>query len=258
MLDEGFDLLTPFLRKPDGKPFVLRCDGAVLFEARCLLTQTVTSCLQGSSRRSQRHSLRHHGQPIGCVVEMPRNGVDEDKTAPARLVCTLLVRVPATLRPCKRPCGSGENQPRRGGNSADYNDTKGRTCRYEVTGEYADYYSATARTSLLGWCTTPDHRHSAKHRRRRRRRIRQYADGDKSLTSVLTSLDSSSLTTLNRCAASNTPRCEITIDDEDGDEVESLHGTQSCSTPCTQIGVLREYAGLGRSQGRSTPPVLNR
>ena len=80
---------------------------------------------------------------IGQVVEMSRNGVDEDKnrTCSAGLHFCSFEYLPHFA------CAQGHvvlvkiNPRDVVAIPADYNDTKGRTCRYEVTGEYEGYYA---------------------------------------------------------------------------------------------------------------------
>jgi len=91
---------------------------------------------------------------VGKVCEMPRNGVDEDKdrTCSAGLhFCSIKYLPSFTDSDGGKTMIVKINPKDVVAIPADYNNTKGRTCRYEVVAEYKDDWRSKIQREESGW-----------------------------------------------------------------------------------------------------------
>ena len=91
---------------------------------------------------------------VGKVCEMPRNGVDEDKnrTCSAGLHFCSIKYLPSFTDSDGGKTMIVKINPRDVvAIPADYNNTKGRTCRYEVVAEYKDDWRSKIQREESGW-----------------------------------------------------------------------------------------------------------
>lgn len=154
MMSEGFDVspMINFLNNLMENPSKRAVDELYSFLEVGKLPITEDGCFLAYKRVRHDYKDIYSGKfdnSIGAVVEMPRNMVDEDKdrTCSQGLHFCSLEYLPHY--------GDVENNrvmivkinPRDVvAIPSDYNNTKGRTCRYEVIGEHTDY---NKRASLL-------------------------------------------------------------------------------------------------------------
>ena len=148
MLDEGFDLvpMAKFLENLMGNPSYRAVTELYSFLEKGNMPITPDGHFMAYKAVRADFKDIHSGtmdNSIGAVVEMPRNGVDDDKnrTCSAGLHFCSFEYLPHFA------CAQGHvvlvkiNPADVVAIPADYNDTKGRTCRYEVVGEYEGYYA---------------------------------------------------------------------------------------------------------------------
>ena len=148
MLDEGFDLvpMAKFLENLMGNPSYRAVTELYSFLEKGNMPITPDGHFMAYKAVRADFKDIHSGtmdNSIGQVVEMSRNGVDEDKnrTCSAGLHFCSFEYLPHFA------CAQGHvmlvkiNPRDVVAIPADYNDTKGRACRYEVTGEYEGYYA---------------------------------------------------------------------------------------------------------------------
>ena len=148
MLDEGFDLvpMAKFLENLMTNPSYRAVTELYSFLEKGNMPITPDGHFMAYKAVRADFKDIHSGtmdNSIGKVVEMSRNGVDEDKnrTCSAGLHFCSFEYLPHFA------CAQGHvvlvkiNPRDVVAIPADYNDTKGRTCRYEVTGEYEGYYA---------------------------------------------------------------------------------------------------------------------
>ena len=157
---------------------------------------------------------------IGQVVEMSRNGVDEDKnrTCSAGLHFCSFEYLPHFA------CAQGHvvlvkiNPRDVVAIPADYNDTKGRTCRYEVTGEYEGYYAEGGPyfKSMVYNPETNSHGLNASHEEDYGYDV--FRDGD--YLKNFKSLDSA----IEYANEHTEGYDELTVENENGDVIETIEG----------------------------------
>ena len=147
MLDEGFDLIpmAKFLENLMENPSYRAVSELYGFLEKGNMPITPDGHFMAYKAVRPDYKDIHSGtmdNSIGRVVEMPRNGVDEDKnrTCSAGLHFCSFDYLPHFAHANGHIVLVKINPRDVVAIPADYNDTKGRTCRYEVTGEYEGYY----------------------------------------------------------------------------------------------------------------------
>lgn len=147
MLDEGFDLIpmAKFLENLMDNPSYRAVSELYGFLEKGNMPITPDGHFMAYKAVRPDYKDIHSGtmdNSIGRVVEMPRNGVDEDKnrTCSAGLHFCSFDYLPHFAHANGHIVLVKINPRDVVAIPADYNDTKGRTCRYEVTGEYEGYY----------------------------------------------------------------------------------------------------------------------
>lgn len=226
MLDEGFDLvpMAKFLENLMGNPSYRAVTELYSFLEKGNMPITPDGHFMAYKAVRADFKDIHSGtmdNSIGRVVEMARNGVDEDKnrTCSAGLHFCSFEYLPHFA------CAQGHvvlvkiNPADVVAIPADYNDTKGRTCRYEVVGEYEGYYAEGGPyfTSMVYDPATRSHGPSVESESDDGE-FSVYADGD-----FLASFDS--LDEAIDYANDNTDGYdELQVQDEDGDVVETIDG----------------------------------
>ena len=225
MLDEGFDLvpMAKFLENLMDNPSYRAVTELYSFLEKGNMPITPDGHFMAYKAVRADFKDIHSGtmdNSIGQVVEMSRNGVDDDKnrTCSAGLHFCSFEYLPHFA------CAQGHvvlvkiNPRDVVAIPADYNDTKGRTCRYEVTGEYEGYYAEGGPyfTSMVYNPATGSHTPSESNDTDGKYDV--YGDGN--YLDSFTSLESAI-----EYANENTEGYdELTVEDEDGDTVETING----------------------------------
>ena len=226
MLDEGFDLvpMAKFLENLMGNPSYRAVTELYSFLEKGNMPITPDGHFMAYKAVRADFKDIHSGtmdNSIGCVVEMPRNGVDEDKsrTCSAGLHFCSFEYLPHFA------CAQGHvvlvkiNPADVVAIPADYNDTKGRTCRYEVVGEYEGYYAEGGPyfTSMVYDPATRSHGPVAEGSDDDGE-FSVYGDGD--FMASFASLDEA----IDYANENTEGYDELEVKDEDGDVVETVDG----------------------------------
>ena len=148
MLDEGFDLvpMANFLANLLQNPSYRAVKELYPFLEKGKMPITPDGCFMAYKAVRADYKDIHSGtmdNSIGQVVQMPRNAVDDnrDRTCSAGLHFCSFDYLPHFAHANGHVVLLKINPADVVSIPADYNDTKGRACRYEVVGEYADYYT---------------------------------------------------------------------------------------------------------------------
>lgn len=148
MLDEGFDLvpMAKFLENLMENPSYRAVTELYSFLEKGNMPITPDGHFMAYKAVRADFKDIHSGtmdNSVGRVVEMPRNGVDDDKnrTCSAGLHFCSFDYLPHFAHAQGHVVLVKINPRDVVAIPADYNDTKGRACRYEVTGEYEGYYA---------------------------------------------------------------------------------------------------------------------
>ena len=230
MLDEGFDLIpmAKFLENLMDNPSYRAVSELYGFLEKGNMPITPDGHFMAYKAVRPDYKDIHSGtmdNSIGRVVEMPRNGVDDDKnrTCSAGLhfcsfdYLTHFAHAQGHVVLVKINPRDVVAIP------ADYNDTKGRACRYEVTGEYEGYYAEGGPyfTSMVYDPATNSHSPAEADNYGSdddSTSYDVYADGD-----YLDSFDS--LSDAIEYANNNTEGYDqLEVRDDDGDVVETIDG----------------------------------
>ena len=149
MLDEGFDLvpMAHFLENLMSNPSYRAVTELYSFLEKGKMPITPDGHFMAYKAVRANYMDIHSGtfdNSIGQVCEMPRNAVDDDKnrTCSAGLHFCSFEYLPHFAHDNGHVVLVKINPRDVVSIPADYNDTKGRCARYEVVGEYADYYAA--------------------------------------------------------------------------------------------------------------------
>ena len=234
MLDEGFDLvpMAKFLENLMTNPSYRAVTELYSFLEKGQMPITPDGHFMAYKAVREDYKDIHSGtmdNSIGRVVEMPRNGVDEDKnrTCSAGLHFCSFEYLPHFAHTGGHVVLVKINPRDVVAIPADYNDTKGRTCRYEVTGEYEDYYKANGPyfTSMVYDDVNNTHGYNGSNTEagEDEGEFSVYADGDH--LDTFTTLEEA-INYAESVLGDYSTDVEITIEDEDGDEVESYSGTE--------------------------------
>lgn len=230
MLDEGFDLvpMAKFLENLMENPSYRAVSELYGFLEKGNMPITPDGHFMAYKAVRDDYKDIHSGtmdNSIGRVVEMPRNGVDEDKnrTCSAGLHFCSFEYLPHFAHSNGHVVLVKINPRDVVAIPADYNDTKGRTCRYEVTGEYEDYYKAGGPYFKSMVYNPETNSHGVDTEAGDDGEFSVYADGDH--LDTFTTLEEAINYAESVRGEYNTD-VEITIEDEDGDEVESYSGTE--------------------------------
>lgn len=233
MLDEGFDLvpMAKFLENLMENPSYRAVTELYSFLEKGNMPITPDGHFMAYKAVRADFKDIHSGtmdNSVGRVVEMPRNGVDDDKnrTCSAGLHFCSFEYLPHFAHAQGHVVLVKINPRDVVAIPADYNDTKGRTCRYEVTGEYEGYYAEGGPyfTSMVYDPATNSHNPAEADNYGSDDNDTSYdvyADGD-----YLDSFDS--LSDAIEYANNNTEGYdELEVRDEDGDVVETIDGDGS-------------------------------
>ena len=227
MLDEGFDLvpMAKFLENLMGNPSYRAVTELYSFLEKGNMPITPDGHFMAYKAVRADFKDIHSGtmdNSIGRVVEMLRNGVDEDKnrTCSAGLHFCSFEYLPHFA------CAQGHvvlvkiNPADVVAIPADYNDTKGRTCRYEVVGEYEGYYAEGGPyfTSMVYDPATRSPGPSVESERLEEGEFSVYGDGDFLASFIL-------LNYAIDYANNNTDSYNLLeVQDKDGNVVETIDG----------------------------------
>ena len=233
MLDEGFDLIpmAKFLENLMDNPSYRAVSELYGFLEKGNMPITPDGHFMAYKAVRPDYKDIHSGtmdNSIGRVVEMPRNGVDDDKnrTCSAGLHFCSFEYLPHFAHANGHVVLVKINPRDVVAIPADYNDTKGRTCRYEVTGEYEGYYKEGGpyfksmvydpETNSHGLNTGSDEGDSYDDEGEGEYDV--YGDGD-----FLRSFDDLS-DAIDYANNNSGDYRELTVEDSDGDVVENIEG----------------------------------
>ena len=233
MLDEGFDLIpmAKFLENLMDNPSYRAVSELYGFLEKGNMPITPDGHFMAYKAVRPDYKDIHSGtmdNSIGRVVEMPRNGVDDDKnrTCSAGLHFCSFEYLPHFAHANGHVVLVKINPRDVVAIPADYNDTKGRTCRYEVTGEYEGYYKEGGpyfksmvydpETNSHGLNTGSDEGGSYDDEGEGEYDV--YGDGD-----FLRSFDDLS-DAIDYANNNSGDYRELTVEDSDGDVVENIEG----------------------------------